>query len=65
MRTLGLSRLRALRRKGERIAVEVDEAIVVEFERRVYEVQEIADAAGLSRQGVYNVVKRVRERHGD
>jgi hypothetical protein len=58
---LGLKRIRTIRNRRDRAAKLLEEAIEVEFERRVYDVDEIADAAGMSRQGVYNVVKRRRK----
>ena len=62
---LGLKRIRTLRYRRNRASVALEEAIAFEFERRVYGVDEIADAAGMTRQNVYNVVKRrQRERPG-
>jgi hypothetical protein len=55
---LGLKRIRTIRNRRDRATKLLEEAIVFEFERRVYDVDEIADAAGMSRQGVYNVAKR-------
>lgn len=55
---LGLKRIRTLRGRRKRAHEELEAAIVREVERRVYTVQEIADAAEMTRQGVYNIVHR-------
>jgi hypothetical protein len=58
---LGLSRLRALKRKADRANEALEAGIMSELERRVYTAAEIAGAVGMSRQTVYNMVRR-RER---
>lgn len=58
---LGLKRIRTLRGRRKRANEELEAAIVREVERRVYSMQEIADAAGMTRTGVYALVNRVRD----
>jgi hypothetical protein len=56
----GLKHIRTLRYRRTRATKLLEEAIAAEVESRRYGVEEIADAAGMSRQGVYNVAKRLQ-----
>lgn len=58
MGLLGLKRIRTLRYRRDRATKLLEEAVATEMENRRYGVDEIADAAGMSRQGLYNVAKR-------
>ena len=55
---LGLKRIRTLKHRRTRATKLLEEAIVAEYEARRYSVDEIAAAAGMSRQGVHALVKR-------